>query len=98
MTEHRNTKELVIEMALMFLPKDRDDWREKCGEAHERHLKSAITKSAAWVPAQVALYAFESCGYEYFEVKHREWRLRLGSVAIKHWKLMSHQLRHGDDE
>lgn len=82
------TKELVIEMALMFLPKDRDDWREKCAEAHETHLKSSLTNDAAWVPAKVALYAFESCGYDYFQVKHGEWRDRLERVSSKHWKLV----------
>lgn len=34
MSTYHIPKELVIELALMFLPKDRDDWREKLEQAH----------------------------------------------------------------
>lgn len=87
MTTHQMTKELVIEMALMFLPKDRDDWREKCREAHDILNKSLLLNDAAWVPAKVAQYAFESCGYAYFELEHGEWRRRLDRIAFKHWTI-----------
>ncbi len=90
-------KELVIEQALMFLPKDRDDWREKLEQAHAELRASQIVHDAAWVPAQVALAAFESCGYDYFEVKHYEWRRRLGSVAFKHWQLLRDSLPSSAD-
>lgn len=98
MSNPQMTKELVIEMALMFLPKDRDDWREKCLEAHEVLSKTLFRKDSAWVPAQVALWAFESCGYDYFQTKHGEWRGRLGSVAFKHWQLVRQQSVLGEHE
>lgn len=81
-------KELVIELAMMFLPKDRDDWPEKLEQAHAATRDCWLSQDAAWVPAKIAEAAFESCGYDYFEVKHHEWRRRLSSVAYKHWQLL----------
>ena len=81
-------KELVIELALMFLPKDRDDWREKLEQAHATLRDCSLVHDAAWVPAKVALHAFSSCGYDYFEVKIYEWSRRLSCVAYEHWQLL----------
>lgn len=78
---------LVIEMALMFLPKDGTDWLPRLKEAHQQLSKSFLTNDAANVPAKVALSAFESMGYQYMQVENGEWRDRLGSIAFRHWTL-----------
>lgn len=78
---------LVIEMAMMFLPKDGTDWLPRLKEAHQQLSKSFLTSDAANVPAKVELSAFESMGYQYMEVENGEWRRRLGSVAYRHWRL-----------
>lgn len=87
MTAHKMTKELVIEMALAFLPKDGTDWLPRLHKAHLEISKSWLIGDAANVPAKVALHAFESMGYQYMEVENSPWRSRLGSIASRHWTL-----------
>lgn len=84
---HSWQRELIIEMAMMFLPKDGTDWLPLLKEAHRHISESLLVEDAANVPAKVALSALESMGYQYFEVENGEWRRRLGSVAYRHWML-----------
>lgn len=83
--EHSGQHELVIEMALMFLPKDGTEWLPRLKDAHLNLSESLVAADAANVPAQVALIAFESMGYQYMEIENGEWRRRLGNVAFRHW-------------
>jgi len=78
---------LVISMALLYLPKDGTEWLPRLQASHKKMAESWLTGDAADVPAQVALHAFESMGYQYMQVENGEWRGRLGSVASKHWIL-----------
>jgi len=78
---------LVISMALLYLPKDGTEWLPRLQASHKKMAESWLTGDTADVPAQVALHAFESMGYQYMQVENGEWRSRLGSVAHKHWML-----------
>lgn len=80
-------RDLVISMALLYLPKDGTDWQPRLQAAHKQISEFWSTGDAADVPAKVALAAFESMGYQYMEVENGEWRHRLGSIAFKHWTL-----------
>lgn len=84
---------LVISMALMYLPKDGTEWLPRLKEAHQDLANSNLIGDAADVPAQVALHAFESMGFQYVETENGEWRRRLGSVAHKHWTMFR---EHGE--
>lgn len=79
--------ELVIEMALMYLPRDGTDWTPLLQKAHSSLTESLLAADAADVPAKVALEAFESMGYQYMEVENGKWRSRLGEIAFKHWMM-----------
>src|SRR5574343_240990 len=80
-------RDLVISMALMFLPKDGTDWLPRLQKAHKELSESWLIGDAADVPAKVALQAFGSMGYQYFQVENGEWRGRLESIAFKHWTM-----------
>lgn len=80
--------ELVISMALQFLPTDGTDWRPRLKAAHKSLAASWLVGDAADVPAKVAQEAFESMGYQYMEVENSEWRRCLGSIAYEHWRLL----------
>ncbi len=78
--------DLVISMALMYLPKDGTDWPPRLRNAHQKlaSLKCVPIAAAADVPSKIALDAFESMGYQYMQIENGEWRRRLSSVAHKH--------------
>lgn len=80
--------ELVIAMALIYLPKDGTDWLPLLKESH-RSLSESIfpIAAAADLPARVAMEAFERMGYQYMEVENGKWRRRLSHLAHKHWLL-----------
>jgi hypothetical protein len=80
--------ELVISMALQFLPTDGTDWRPRLKAAHKELAASWLIGDAADLPAKVALYAFESMGHQYMEVKNGDWRLCLSSIAHEHHRLL----------
>lgn len=80
-------RDLVISMALLYLPKDGTDWPPRLQSAHKQLSESWLIGDAADVPAKVALHAFESMGYQYVQIENGEWRGRLGSIAFKHWTL-----------
>lgn len=81
-------KEMLLDLAVLLLPRDVDNWRSRCETAHDTLATSEYFPEIAWIPAKVAEFAFESMGYEYFEVKHGAWRRRLSSLAFKHWGLV----------
>jgi len=87
-------RDLVVSMALVYLPKDGTDWLPRLHAAHKNLSESCLIGDAADVPAKVALDAFESMGYQYMQVENGEWRGRLGSIANKHWTL----LRNGGEQ
>jgi len=84
---------LVISMALVYLPKDGTDWLPRLRDAHRILSESWMVGDAADVPSKVAQEAFERMGYQYTEVENGEWRRRLGSIAHKHWMLFR---EHGE--
>ncbi len=80
-------RDLVLSMALLYLPKDGTDWPPLLLAAHKEIAKSWLSGDAADVPAKVALWAFESMDYQYKEVENGKWRRRLGGIAFKHWNM-----------
>lgn len=80
-------RELVISMALLYLPRDGTDWLPRLRDAHMSIAANRLCGDAADVPAKVAQESFERMGYQYMEVENGEWRRRLSSVAYDHWML-----------
>jgi hypothetical protein len=80
-------RELVVNMALLYLPRDGTDWLPRLRDAHRILSECWMVGDAADVPTKVAQEAFERMGYQYMEVENGEWRRRLSAVAFDHWTL-----------